>query len=125
MFANKRATVERARGQARIAEGDLTAPTIDNLAVTTATGTTVTITLTWTTDEPATSTVNYGTTAAYGSSETVPGLRESHSVTIDCLDRKTRYHLQAVSVDADGNGSESGDNTIVTRGRRPRGTCPG
>jgi hypothetical protein len=108
-----------------IAEGDVTPPTIDNLAVTTTTGSTVTITLTWTTDEPATSTVNYGLKDPYGASETVPGLRESHSITMDCLDRKTTYHLQAVSVDGDGNGSQSGDITIAARGKRLRGTCPG
>jgi len=58
----------------------------------------------WTTDENATTTVEYGPTDAYGSSETVPGYRMGHSVTLTGLTASATYHYRVSSTDGSGNG---------------------
>jgi|GEM_PF-302706 len=71
--------------------------------------------ITWTTDESATSGVDYGETDAYGSTETLVGLRTSHSITLTGLSPSTLYHYQVYSSDASGNGpTYSNDSTFST-----------
>jgi len=58
----------------------------------------------WTTDEPATSQVEYGTTKSYGShTEIDPKLRTSHSVTLYGVSPNTSYYVRVVAADSDGN----------------------
>lgn len=89
------------------------APVISNIAVS---GTeTTSATITWTTDEPATSQVVYGTTSAYGSSTTVDQtLKISHSVTLTGLATDTVYHFAVKSADELSNESTSNDGTFNT-----------
>ncbi len=66
-------------------------------------------TITWTTDKPATSKVEYGKTEAYGSETTEnTKLSNSHSVTLDGLEPNTTYYYTAISQDASGNEATSG-----------------
>ena len=82
---------------------DVTPPVVTGL---TATGSGTSATVTWATDEPATSTVNYGTSAtALTSTATVAGLVTSHSVPLTGLAANTRYYYQVVSADAAGNST--------------------
>ena len=71
-------------------------------------------TITWDTDEPATSVVEYGLTASYGSSESSAVLVTSHSIIITGLDPGTEYHYRVTSSDANGNISVSLDRTFTT-----------
>ena len=66
------------------------------------------VVITWTTDVPAESQVNYGLTTVYGSSTPLDRtLVTSHSVTITGLARKTQYFFQVLSSDARGNLSSA------------------
>ena len=71
--------------------------------------------ITWTTNESATSQVDYGTTASYGSTGSTAGYSTSHSVTLSGLTPTTTYHYRAVTTDSCGNGpTYSGDFTFTT-----------
>jgi len=71
-------------------------------------------TITWTTDDPATSQVEYGTTAAYGVETTATtALVTSHSVTISALAPETMYHYRVLS-DSATDDATSADATFVT-----------
>ena len=85
---------------------DSTAPTIAEVG---ASGiTTSGATITWTTDEPATSQVEYGLTAAYGYATSLDKNRiTSHSVTLSELEAGTTYYYGVVSVDKAGNQATS------------------
>jgi thermitase len=90
---------------------DTTPPTISNVKwVATAT----TATITWTTDEPADSKINYGPTSGYGSSDYSSTLVTSHSLTLTGLSPATTYHYQVISVDASGNPASSTDDSFTT-----------
>jgi endonuclease I len=72
-------------------------------------------TVTWTTDEPSDSRVEYGATASYGSTVSNAAFVTSHSVTVTGLSAGTPYHFRAGSVDACGNGPAwSSDGTVTT-----------
>ena len=74
-----------------------------------------TATITWTTDEPGTSLVEYGLTDAYGSATTENAtLVTSHAVYLTGLTRGTTYHYRVVSADASENEGRSGDYTFIT-----------
>ncbi len=73
------------------------------------------VTITWTTNEPADSQFDYGTTTAYGSSTTLsPALLVSHAQTLGGLMPATLYHYRVRSRDAAGNLAVSGDFTFTT-----------
>ena len=91
---------------------DVNPPTISSLTITDVSQTSVKIT--WTTDEAATSVVNYGTTASYGSTKSDSTLVTSHSVEVTGLSSNTTYHYSIQSADADGNSTETNDNTFVS-----------
>jgi chitodextrinase len=61
-------------------------------------------TLTWTTDEPADSTIEYGPTAAYGASVSSAVLSLGHALTITGLLPEATYHARVLSADGCGNG---------------------
>lgn len=84
-----------------LAAADVTAPVISNVVATsTATSTTVT----WATNEPATSQVGYGATSTLGSLTALDSsLVTSHSQTFSGLNASTTYYYSVQSKDATGN----------------------
>ena len=84
---------------------DLTAPVVTGVVGTVAangTGATVT----WTTDESATSVLSWGTTTALGSTATGAS-GTSHTVTLSGLPDGATYYYRVTSVDAAGNSTTS------------------
>lgn len=75
------------------------------------------IIVTWDTDEPATSQVEYGlgTGTTYNQATTEDSvLTSNHTVTVTGLDTGKIYHLRAISKDKAGNIAYSYDTVIVT-----------
>ena len=69
----------------------------------------------WTTDEPSDSQVEYGTSATYGSSTTVAAaLVTSHTMTLGGLNTATTYHYRVKSRDAAGNLATSTGGSFST-----------
>ncbi len=92
---------------------DNTPPSITNISASDITETSATIT--WATDEPATSQVEYGETADYGLSTTLDEeLVTSHSVSLSGLEPNTIYHFRVKSKDEAGNEAASEDKTFTT-----------
>lgn len=76
---------------------------------------TATATITWTTDEPASTRLEFGTSTAYGSTTPlVSTLSTSHSVALTGLVAATTYHYAVISADAKGNTATSTDKTFTT-----------
>jgi len=71
-------------------------------------------TVTWTTDEAATSTVEYGTSSSLGLTATPGGYATSHSVTLSGLNAETTYYYRVRSKDSSNNESVSGTSTFTT-----------
>ena len=77
--------------------------------------TTTTALISWTTDQPSSSQVQYGTTLAYGGLSTaVSTLVTAHSVTIQGLIPGTTYNFAALSTNASGTLSTSTNATLLT-----------
>jgi hypothetical protein len=96
-----------------ISSADTIAPVISGVTASNILITTTTIS--WSTNEAATTQVEYGATTSYGSlSAFTPGLVQSHSVTLTGLTGSTAYHYRVRSQDAAGNLAVSGDNTFTT-----------
>jgi phosphodiesterase/alkaline phosphatase D-like protein len=92
---------------------DTQPPVISNVASTNVTSSGGTIT--WVTDEPADSQVEYGLTASYGMLTPVgTTLIQNHSITLSGLNVNTTYHYRVKSKDASGNLAESGDYSFTT-----------
>jgi len=73
--------------------------------------------VTWTTDVPATTQVQYGPTSSYGwSTPLVPTLTTAHSAPISGLDPETTYHYGVVSTDGAGVTTRSPDFVFTTAG---------
>lgn len=68
----------------------------------------------WTTDKAASSAVDYGTSATYGSSVSNSALVTSHSLALSGLSGNTTYHYRVRSTDWAGNRATSGDFTFQT-----------
>lgn len=86
-------------------------PVISNIQHSAGTNT---ATITWTTDENASSIVNYGLTAAYGMSVTNSSLVTSHSVTLPNLAEGTYYNFQVQSIDSTNGSNASGNQMFNT-----------
>lgn len=74
-------------------------------------------TITWDTDEPATSQVDYGegTSGTYSSStQEDPILTYNHSVTVPSLSASKIYHFRISGADKNKNRSSSQDVVIIT-----------
>ena len=72
-------------------------------------------TVTWTTDQPSDSQVEYGTTTAYGSATPLNGTAvTSHSVLLTGLAAGTLYHYRVKSTSSTGQLVTSGDFTFTT-----------
>jgi phosphodiesterase/alkaline phosphatase D-like protein len=93
---------------------DVTAPVISSVL---ATPSSTSVVITWTTDEIASSYVDYGTTSSYGTTttetDTSPRVT-SHVVSISGLSPTTTYHFRVNSVDASTNLTTDSDNTFIT-----------
>ncbi|HSX34436.1 MAG TPA: Ig-like domain-containing protein [Candidatus Saccharimonadales bacterium] len=95
--------------------GDTTPPAFSNVSAKNPNQNGVTIA--WTTSEPATSQIDYGTTTAYGTSTaTNTSLETVHTQVVAGLDANTTYHYRVRSADAAGNSAVSGDFTFTTPG---------
>jgi Bacterial Ig domain/Fibronectin type III domain len=71
--------------------------------------------VTWTTDVPSTSWVEFGPTTAYGLQTPIdPSLLTTHSVVLDGLQPGTIYHFRANSATAAGPPGMSVDGTFTT-----------
>ncbi|MGB5107571.1 MAG: fibronectin type III domain-containing protein, partial [Candidatus Zixiibacteriota bacterium] len=93
--------------------GDITAPTIASATATSITDNSAGIS--WTTNETASTQVNYGTSTSYGSSTAlVPTLVKAHEQTLSGLTPLTTYHYRVRSRDAAGNEAVSGDFVFST-----------
>jgi len=72
-------------------------------------------TISWTTNEPADTLVEYGLTTAYGASTVLnAALSTSHGAVISGLTPSALYHYRVKSKDAAGNLATSGDYTFTT-----------
>lgn len=91
---------------------DTTSPVISNIQASNITSTGALIT--WTTDESATSTVDYGLTTGYGSAASDAALVTSHGISLTGLSSGTLYHFRVSSTDASNNTAASGDFTFTT-----------
>ena len=80
-------------------------------------------TITWTTNENASSTVAYGTTTSYGSASSSASFVTSHSITLSGLSPSTTYHYQVQATDSLGNVATSSDQTFTTSNTQPAATC--
>jgi hypothetical protein len=88
-------------------------PVIRQVTATGVTGTSATII--WTTDQPSTSQIKYGTTTAYGSlSLPFSSLVTSHSVTVGGLTPGTTYNSAAMSTNAAGMQNSSPNLRFTT-----------
>lgn len=93
---------------------DTTPPVISNVQATAITASGATIT--WTTDEPSESVVEYGLTTNYGSSTSNATDVTSHSIPLTGLTQNTLYHYRVKSTDAAGNATTSMDQSFQTGG---------
>lgn len=92
---------------------DATAPTISNVSASVTDNHSATVS--WNTNEPATSRASYGTTASYGTSTaTSTELVLTHSAVLSDLTSSTTYHYAVFSTDAAGNTAQSADGTFAT-----------
>lgn len=84
-----------------------------------ATTTSTTATVRWTTNEPSSTTVEYGTTASYAKTKTAVGYGTVHSVVITGLSPLTTYHYRVQSVGSTtavtADGTLKTDHTPVTK----------
>ncbi|MCB9849449.1 MAG: fibronectin type III domain-containing protein [Phycisphaerales bacterium] len=94
-----------------VVQSDTDPPVISNLQIIPAVTSAL---VTWTTDEPATSLVDYGVTTGYGDASSNGALTTLHSVSLSGLDADTLYHCRIASADANGNAASSADQTFTT-----------
>lgn len=81
------------------------ASTSDNMAI-----------ITWETDAPGDSIVNFGKQPHYGIMRDPGADKTTHSVTLEDLDASTIYHFRVSSADVNGNQAVSGDFVFTTTG---------
>ena len=87
-------------------------PVISNVNVAT---TKTTATVTWNTDKPANSTLDYGSNNQYGLNKNDATQTMSHSISLTGLNSNTTYHFQAKSVDIDNKTATSEDKVFITK----------
>jgi len=95
------------------AVSDTTPPVISAIAVLGTTASSATVT--WTTNEPSDTQVDYGPTPAYGSTTSLqPGLLTAHVQTLSGLAANTLYYARVRSRDFAGNLAVSSSTTFRT-----------
>src|SRR6266540_1676283 len=77
-------------------------------------------TITWNTNRPADSRVEYGLTTSYGNVVSLATLDVSHRINLFGLTQNRLYHYRVKSMDGSGNLSTSGDLTLTTQSGGPR-----
>lgn len=93
--------------------GDRTAPAISGVSASKINQNGASIT--WATDEPADSQIEYGTTTSYGMSTALnSSMVTAHSSVVSGLDAATTYHYRVKSRDAAGNLAVSADAVFRT-----------
>ncbi|WDT71319.1 MAG: fibronectin type III domain-containing protein [Candidatus Manganitrophus sp.] len=103
---------------------DLIAPLISS--ITNSNRTLNSALITWGTDEPADTRIEYGTTTAYGlTTPLVSSLVTVHSQTLSNLLAGTLYHYRVLSRDAAGNLATSADQVFTTLSDTTTPTVPG
>ena len=101
---------------------DTAGPVISDIS---AVATPTSATVTWTTDEAATSKVAFGETTAYGMFSPVESvLVTNHSRTLTGLSPSTTYHYQVISLDGAGNETRSSDRSFATGPLEATDTVP-
>ena len=101
---------------------DTTAPVVSAVVATGIGGSGATIT--WTTDEPSSSRVEYGKTTSFGAmTPPDPALTTSHAVVLSGLSPVTRYYYRVRSADAAGN-ERLGSRYSFTTGNLVDTTAP-
>ncbi len=93
-----------------------TLPVISNIQVA-ATDTTAIIT--WNTDKPSNSVVNYGLNSDYGLNSNNADQTTTHSLSLTGLNSNTAYHYQTKSADSDNKTGISGDLVFTTKAIEP------
>jgi parallel beta-helix repeat protein len=89
-----------------------TPPVISSIVIDAITNTSAVIT--WITDQPSDSLVEYGTTANYDLSMPDTSMVTSHSITLTNLTMGTTYHFRVTSTNSYGLSSSSADDTFTT-----------
>lgn len=96
-----------------IGPADADAPTISNIVISNIKSGRVTIS--WTTSEPSTGRIEYGTDDTYGTLSPIQSvLLLKHTITVTGLTPSTLYHFRVVSGDVVGNIGSSADQTVTT-----------
>ena len=100
---------------------DTTAPTISNVQVTSITETTAVIS--WTTNEPSDSEVQYDSASrlwgSYPWGENDTSLVTSHTITLTGLEADTTYYFRVGSTDGSGNGPTTSNEMTFTTDAEP------
>ncbi len=101
-----------------LASGASAAPTISDVAAGSLTSSGVTIT--WATDQPSTSQVEYGISTAYGNITSLDTADvTAHSEALSQLIASALYHYRVHSTNAAGSEATSGDLTFTTAAQAP------
>lgn len=100
---------------------DLTPPIISHIQVTNVTDTAATVS--WTTDESADSSVEYGLTLSYGGQVGNSNLVTSHALSLTGLAANSQYHYRIQSRDGAGNIQTTSDGTFTTQAPAPTYQC--
>jgi hypothetical protein len=70
--------------------------------------------ISWTTDKPADTKVEYGKTVEYTKAASLGDLKTDHSIRLRRLNPSTQYHFRALSTGEDGSQAISNDFTFTT-----------
>ncbi len=100
-----------------LSEPDTTPPQITNESADGITQNTANIT--WLTDEPANSSVEYGTTKSLGSKKVDSVYLSSHNIQLTGLSALTLYYYNVTSCDASGNCNTTGPYNFTTSDTTP------
>jgi len=78
----------------------------------------------WTTDELASSEVEYGRDTGYGQRSTDSSFTTVHSIVLENLNASTTYHFRVRSTDVSGNGPSVGEDRDFRTGSNPDASPP-
>ena len=98
---------------------DKIAPVISEIKVLSVTASGATIS--WRTDEPSNSLVEYGADSFYGRSQTSKLFLQNHTVELSGLSANTIYHFRVSSSDPAGNPSSTGTDITFSTLKTPGG----